>query len=291
MGLDPGLRRRTLLATAAAGLAGALAGCAHANAALTMSPADTETVVDGYTRSFPEGRERDLLASAAENGSATSEGTRPQIDDARPYEYDGAFYAVRVTEVAELEGTRVTVEIDYATAANLEGVPLDAFPEHDRRLLEGLFPPEEDQNQGSDMGGGAVYTPEEADASRLVNEEIEAIRYEGAAYPVTVETRPASRYRYRYETEQVAPDAETLVARLREQHLFTLSGLSEAEREIVEQATGDGYYAGSANEAFTSLARRFREHEALDEDRSNYLVRYEGVDYWADLYAPFVDEA
>lgn len=285
------LHRRTLLATTAAGIVSIMAGCAHPNAALTMSPADTEVVVDEYTRSLPEGRERDLLASAIENGSTTSEGTRPWIDDTRPYEYDGAFYAVTVTEVAKLEGTRVTVEIDYATATDVEGVPLESFPEPDRRLLEGFFPPEEDRSDGPEIGGSEIYTPEEADASRLVNEEITAVRYEDAAYPITVEITEATRSRYRYEAEQVAPDADTLVAGLREEYLFTLSGLSNAEREIVEEAIDGGYHAGDANEAFTSLARRFREHEALDEDQSDYLTRYEGTDYWAELYAPYVDEA
>jgi len=288
------LRRRTFLATACAAGFGTLAGCAHPNAVLTMDSVDDSTVAERYAQTTsPDSEQYALLGRAVENGSATTDGTRPPFDTDRPYAYEGSFYRLSVTETERLDGTRVTVEVDYATAENERGTPLDEFPPTDRDLLSKLFPPEEDRNDGPEMGASAVYTPEEADGSRLVNEDVSAIRYEGAAYPVTVETQPADRYRYRVETTQVADDAATYGVELKREYLFTLSGLSEAEREVVAEAIDEGYYASSGSDAFESVARRFLDHEPLVGDHAEegqYLVRYEGTDYWADLYAPFVEE-
>jgi len=288
------LRRRTFLATACTAGVGALAGCGHPNAVLTMDPVDDAAVAERYARTVPPDAEQHAtLGRAVENGSTTTEGTTPQFDTDRPYAYEGGFYELAVTEEAQLEGTRVTVEVDYATAEDDTGVPLEEFPPVDRDLLSGLFPPEEDRGEGPEMGASAVYTPEEADSSRLVNEQVSAVRYEGAAYPITVETRPADRYRYRVEATQVADDAATYGAELKTEYMFTLSGLSKAEREVVAQAIDEGYYESSGSDAFESVARRFLEHEPIIGDpaeEGQYLARYEGTDYWADLYAPFVEE-
>jgi hypothetical protein len=288
------LRRRTFLATAAAAGLGTLAGCAHPNAVLTMEPSDDPATAERYARTVPPDSEQHAtLGRAVENGSTTTDGTRPPFDTDRPYAYEGGFYELSVTEEERLGGTRVTVEVDYATAEDEPGVPLGEFPRPDRDLLSGLFPPEEDRGDGPEMGASAVYTPEEAEGSRLVNEDVSAVRYEGAAYPVTVETRPADRYRYRVETTRVADDAAAYGAELKREFLFTLSGLTEAEREVVARAIDDGYYESSGSDAFESVARRFLEHEPVIGDpaeEGQYLVRYEGTDYWADLYAPFVEE-
>lgn len=286
--------RRTFLATACAAGLGALAGCAHSNAVLTMDPMDDAAVAERYARTTqPDSERHATLGRAVENGSTTTEGTSPEFDTDRPYVYDGSFYSLAVSEEEQLDGTRITVEIDYATAEDEEGVPLEEFPAVDRELLSGLFPPEEDRDDGPEMGVGAVFTPQEAEASRLVNEEITAVRYEGAAYPITVETRPADRYLYRIEATRIADDAAAYGAELTVEYQFTLSGLSDDEREVVAQAIDDGYYEGSASDAFESVARRFFEHEPIigaNAEEGDYLVRYDGTDYWADLYAPFVDE-
>ena len=180
-----------------------------------------------------------------------------------------------------------------AGLADREGFELARGDIRDRDLLEGLFPPREDRAEGPDFGAGAVYTQSEAAGSRLVNGDVTAVSYEGTAYPVTVETRPATIRRYRYEVTQVAADGESLGRRYVERYRFALTGLTDAERDVVEQAIDGGYYEGSASDAFESLVRELRRHDRVGEEESDgeqYIVRYEGTDYWTEVYAPFVDE-
>jgi hypothetical protein len=93
---------------------------------------------------------------------------------------------------------------------------------------------------------------------------------------------------YRYEAEEIAASAEAFGAAVREEYAFELSGLTDAEREIVEEAIDGGYYEGEVTDAFASLARRFRERPAVESDErgGEWVARYEGAVYWADLQHP-----
>ena len=57
---------------------------------LAMTLVDTEPASMGPRGRFPGGRARTRLARARETGTTTSEGTTPQLDDARCYQSDGA---------------------------------------------------------------------------------------------------------------------------------------------------------------------------------------------------------
>ena len=59
--------------------------------------------------------------------------------------------------------------------------------------------------------------------------------------------------------------------------MFTLSGLTEGERAVVEEAVNDTYYAEDTDdEAFRSVMETFRRHEAVQETEYEglWLVRY-----------------
>lgn len=83
---------------------------------------------------------------------------------------------------------------------------------------------------------------------------------------------------------------------MRERFAFTLSNLSDAQREIVTTAIDKQHYVVGPNEslpaAFISLLDRFRNQEqahGLDEDgdgelNGSYLVRYENEGYWTRLF-------
>lgn len=85
----------------------------------------------------------------------------------------------------------------------------------------------------------------------------------------------------------MAPSASAYAADLRESELFNISGLSDAEREVVTEAVEETYYSESTDdEAFRSVLGRFWSHEAVrsDEYSGSWVVRYEGTVYWADVH-------
>jgi hypothetical protein len=76
-------------------------------------------------------------------------------------------------------------------------------------------------------------------------------------------------------------DVESFADRVRDRYLFTLSGLSDAERAVVEETIEGAYF--SDDEAFRSVVDRLRSHEGIDVDDSygTWLCAYEGVEYRA----------
>jgi hypothetical protein len=69
--------------------------------------------------------------------------------------------------------------------------------------------------------------------------------------------------------------------------------LATDEREVVAGAIEGSYHAESSDDAaFRSIVERFRRHGAVrsDEYRGEYVVRYRGELYWAELrYGEFVE--
>jgi hypothetical protein len=299
------MRRRQYLAASAALLAAPLAGCAHPSAVLDMTEATDEDVADSASGNVDHHPEAGgLVAEAVENGSATVSDRSPPIDPGTPVEYEGRYYDLSVTETGERETTVYDVRIDYdgdsesgsdsESGDETPGSAVDYgdLPAPDRDTVDTLLPPPDDfpGGDGYDFGVGREYADEEAKASVLVPEqEYAAVVYEGTRYPVDAGGgRAVTVTDYRYETEEIAASAAEFGAAVRREYLFTLSGLSGAEREVVAEAIEDGYYEGSASDAFKSLVRRFREHEAVEADEwgGDWLVRYDGTVYLADLEHP-----
>jgi hypothetical protein len=120
--------------------------------------------------------------------------------------------------------------------------------------------------------------------------EYEGVSYDGATYRVGIAgQREVTVQTYEYSAEQVAESADAMGRQLREQYLFTLSGLPEAERDIVAEAIDGSYFPdGDVPEGFRSLADRFRAREGIEttEHGGTWLVRYDGTIYWTDLQYP-----
>jgi hypothetical protein len=283
------MRRRHYLATAAAFLAGPLAGCAHPNAVLVMSSVTDDEIATRASRGVEDDPEdRRIVAGAVENGTANVSDSSPPLDTDQPVEFEGRYYELTATETARRETTRYFVTVEYTAGTATPGdrtIAYDDLPAVDREALEEVFPPPEDAD---DRAVGVRWDGTDADreASVLVPEsEYDAIAYEGDSYPVETEQRSGTESDYRYEAREIAAGPDEFATALKERYLFTLSGLPEAERDLVAEAIDGGYYEGSANDAFTSLARRFRAHEGIEthESGGDYLVRYDGTVYWADL--------
>lgn len=290
------MRRRQYLATTAALLGSTLAGCAHPTAVLQMDDISDVAIAERASRSVDRHPEhRNLVADAVDEGSANASGRSPPLATDEPIEYEGRYYDLTATETGEHESTEYEIAIDYGTGTETPAgtaIAYEELPEIDRERMDGLLPPPEDhpENDGPDFATSQPYSDSAAEASVLVPEqEYDVVVYEGERYAIeTGDGRTVTRYEYRYEAEEIATSAAEYGASVREAYVFTLSELSDAEREVVQTAISDGYYEGSVDDAFESVARRFHDHTAFrsDEWGGEWVTRYEGSIYWANLDHP-----
>lgn len=289
-------RVRVLLALA---LLLSLAGCSAAGS-LSMGQADDADLADHASRSLPppadahEGKRaervdrRRVVVDAVENGSAVVSGRGPPIEtEGFPFAVDGAYYDLDVEQVGEHTETGVDLRIDYNGTTDGPAVAYEDLSPADRELVGSLLPPKYDRRvEGYDVGTNRVYNDSEAENSVLLAGDYEAVRYEGERYPIRVETDEVTVTEYRYTATEIAGSTSEYADLLREKS-FTLSGLSEAEREVVDEAVDEGrYYADStSDDAFESVMERFLAQDAVrrDEYHGYWVVRYEGTLYWAEL--------
>lgn len=282
---------RRLVALLGFALLALLAGCS-APGSISLTAVDDAGLADEASRSLPSyeaAEERALVLDAIENGSAEANGTRPPVDpEGYPFAVDGAYYDLSAEPVDSRTDARVSLEIDYNGTVDGRAVAYEDLSAADRDLVDAVLPPRSDRRvEGYDVGAGERYTASEADSSVLLAGEYDAIRYEGERYPIAVERRDVTVTTYRYTAEEVAASDEAYAAQLRDRYRFTLSGLSDAERTVIKGATDEGsYYAETDDdEAFRSVLDRFRAHDAVrqEEYRGEWVVRFRGTVYWAEL--------
>ena len=272
-----------------------LAGCSAAGS-MTMEPVTDAEVAERASRGIgPAGDPADdpearAIRSAIENGSGTIEAQSPPVRDGHPFEYLGSYYDLSWEVVDERTATSVSLVVDY-NATDPEGrrIAYEDLPAADRRALPSLTPPEERHaEEGASMGAVSTYNDSEVESSVFVPEpRYDVVVYEGEAYPVRLDgTREVTVNTYRYTAEVVANSSEEYARDVKDEYLFTLSGLSEEERSVVETAIEEGYYAEDRDDAaFRSVVERFTRHEAIEpgDTYGEWLVRYDGEVYWASL--------
>lgn len=268
----------------------ALAGCEQPAASLEMDAVSDAEMADRASGDV-EGLPPEIggfVARAIENGTATASDSVSPYDPTLPVEYEGAYYNLTYTEIGQENATRYDIRVTRAEGgATGETVAFEDLPATDRDVLAGLLRGPAAETDRPTVGVSRAYTDAEADDSALVPApDFEYVAYDGDRYRVVVDdARPATITTYRYNATEIAPDAAAFAAVLRDRHLFTLTDLSDAERDIVRQATGDGYDADEVTPAFRSLADRFRANSGVLEDEygGQYVVRYDGEVYWAYL--------
>jgi len=279
--------RRSFLGTIAAGAAAALAGCAHPSVVLDLNEATADDVADEVSLTpDPGSEEYEVVASALENGSATRRGSYELFDRTDTVRVDGTVYEVSETRLASSEVTvyEVYVDVDPENAtAELGEVAFEDLPETDRERLEPILsegdPPEGDgydfgvdYGSAEEVGNDSVFVPER---------QYDVLVYEGERYRIAAESRTAPEAEYRYEATEVAPDVETFAEQVRDRYLFVLAGLSDAEREVVEESIDGTYFED--DDAFRSVVDRIREHDGISEYDfyGTWLLEYEGTEYLA----------
>ncbi|WP_137285973.1 hypothetical protein [Halorussus salinisoli] len=297
--------RREFLATGATlaiATAGGCTGCAKAPAiSLRMEPINDHEIAEEVTYRVevgPSDRRR-LVADAVGEESVTVEDTDAPFPADEPFVYDGSVYRLSYEIVESKPATTFQFTLDPAegSVSESETIRYDELPAVDREKLD---------YDGSFLGFGSslLYLDSEIPDSALVPDPERSVivwdsetkgRFEVDG---SIETDLKT---YRYESEQVHPSAEEYGAQIRERYEFELSGLTDAERDIVSEAIEESDYSvphdESPPDAALKLATRFRPHEEVRyawEDEADaaeagrvdgtYLVRHDGELYWTSIH-------
>ena len=279
------MRRRQFLASSTSLLSVAIAGCGHPSVVLDMDEATADDIANEVSMAVdPESEEYSLVSSAIENGSVTRTGRYELFDRTDTVRIDDSFYKVSETRLRSSEVTVYEVLIDFDpddSTPELGAIEYGDLPEADRKRLDPIVsedsPPSQD---GYDLGVEYGTAEEVGNESVFVPErQYDIVSHDGDRYRVAVNSRTAPEAEYRYEVTEVASGVEPFADRVRARYLFILTGLSDAEREVVEEAIDDGYFED--DDAFRSVTDRIREHEGItvDDFYGTWLIEYENVEY------------
>lgn len=287
------MHRRNVLAVGCLLTLVLLAGCSAAGS-LDMGPATDERIAEEASRDVPDTADEPveterIVREAIDNGSVTARSQEPQVEPGLPFRVEGRYYNVSSSVIDRQPGTAYRMGIDYnGTAAADATVAYENLSARDRRMVDKVLPPVPvSSDPGPDYYFDATYTDTEREQSVLLTEDTEAVQYQGEIYPITVEdTESVAIPTRRYTATVVANSTEAYAQDLRSEYVFSLSGLSDAERAVVNEAVNDTYYADdNDDEAFASVLERFQRNEAVErnEYRGIWLVRYDGEVYLAEL--------
>ena len=279
------MRRRQFLASGTALLSVAVAGCGHPSVVLDMDDATAADIADEVSMSpSPESAEYTVASEAVENGSATRRGRSELFDRSDTVRIGDTFYEVSETALESSDVTVYEVRIDFDPAdstAEIGEIAYEDLPATDRQRLDPIISDDsQPTGDGYDVGVGYGTAEEAGDGSVFVPErQYDIIVHDDDRYRVTVSTRTTTETEYRYEATEVASGVDSFADRIRDQYLFTLSGLSEAEREVVAEAIDGGYFQD--DDAFRSVTDRIREHEGIEvtDSYGTWLLEYEQVEY------------
>lgn len=295
-------------ATLAIATAGGCTGCAKAPAtSLRMVPLSDYETAEEVTQRVDGDDERRLVREAVENGSATAEGTDPPFPEDRAFVYENAVYRLSREVVDSTSATRFHFTLNPAeeSVPESETVRFADLPAVDRETFAARGWAD-DPFLG--FGSSILYLDGDISDSALVPEPDRPVVVWDSETKGRFEvddSHETDLKRYRYESEQVHASAEEYGAQVRERYAFELSGLTDAERDIVSEATvPDDFsvpYGESPPDAALKLANRFRQHETVQyawEDAEGesvsdssgsgridgtYLVRYDGDIYWTNV--------
>jgi hypothetical protein len=279
------MQRRQFLASGTALLSVAIAGCGHPSAVLDLNEATSDDIADEVAMTTEPGSdEYTVVSTAVENGSATRRGRYELFDRTDVVRVDDGFYEVSETRLESSEVTvyEVLIDVDPEDSTPQRGeIAYADLPEIDRQHLDRITADDKSPDgDGYDFGVAYGAADEVGNESVFVPDpQYDIVTHDGDRYRIAVDSRTASEAEYRYEVTEVASGVEPFAERVREQYLFTLTDLSEAEREVVEEAIDGAYF--EENDAFRSVIERIRSHEGLSVERSygTWLLAYESAEY------------
>jgi len=284
------MKRRKFFLGVAGASAGALAGCvAHPDVILTLDEVSDSELADQASNDA-EIIERDIeepnvTSELFGNGTYTRTGRWEEVNTDLRYVYDGEYYRLDAeTSPAPPDAVHI-VEAEYVGDEEMEDeTEYEELPDVDREALSFLTSAE--LTDGEYQNSVEHLYEAGADEESAIVSGMTVVVVDGRRFSVeTEESQVIDRQEFDYAAEKIASSQDEFVSWLKEEYMFELSGLSDEERAVVEQAIEEGYYENSSEEAFESLANRFQEHDAVEpeEEGGYWIVEYEGTTYWTDL--------
>lgn len=282
------MRRRKLLASSTALISSTLAGCVHPPVVLDMNAATADDIASEVSiTANPGSEEYHLIRSARENGSATRHGRHALFDSTNIVRMNGTVYKMSETEIGRSEATAYDVILDLDPkdqTPHLGEIDYQELPAADRQRLAPLITGDVSGKDTQSDLGVAYGTAEDIEAESVFvpDQQYDILVHNSQRYRVTVDAQTTFDMVYRYKVaETVAPTVEAFADQVRKQYQFSFTGLSKAERAVVEKAITDGYYENS--DAFQSVLERIRAHKGItvDDFYGTWLIDYEGTDYLA----------
>ncbi|WP_458206628.1 hypothetical protein [Haladaptatus sp. NG-SE-30] len=271
-------------------------------ARLQMTAVENRDIGERQTLSTRENSEkgRRVIKRAVQNGSTIVDDQSPPIwEGSTPWVYDGSVYRVSYDVRNERPATRYFWNLTPVQQANKDDiVRFDELPRLDREKfrLVGLGDVAVGDDTPLDIGKTFVYANADRNQSALVptpdRSVIEWKSGSRARFSITgSNSKDATLKTYRYTAHQLASTVEAYGQQLRDKYTFELSGLADAERNLVNQAIAEHGYTvergGSPPDAFWSLVDTFQQHEAVADRKDgvtgDYLTTFDGQVYWTEL--------
>lgn len=278
-----------------------LAGCFGTNGRIGHLPTVVlrMTAVDeaALTASVFEGTAHPDLLDRIVDGGATTENSgmtgHPPLPDDEHVLHDGTVYRLSRERIdrtpAHLYRVDILLPQDDEDWSGAETVRVADLPAVDREKLADFEP---------GVGTSFVYTDAERQQSVLVPDPgpLVLVWDDGTRGKWTIrEERETAVTEYRYTADRVASASE-YGKRVRERFGFELTGLSAAERTVVETAIAEDRYVLAHDEtpsaAVVSLVERVRAHDPVheldgdDSSRGEYLAEYDDTLYLTELRTP-----
>ena len=274
----------------AAGVSAALTGCvAHPDVVLTLDEVSDSELADQASNDAEiidrDIEEPNMTSKLFGNGTYTRTGRWDEINTDLRYVYEGEYYRLDAETTSAPSDVVHIVEAEYVGDEEVEGeTEYNELPEVDREALSFLTSAEVTDGEYQDSAehlyeGGA-------DKESVIVSGTMTVVVDGRRFSVeTEESQVIDRQKFNYTTEKIASSQDEFVSWLKDEYMFELSGLSDEERTVVEEAIEEGYYENSSEEAFESLVNRFQEHDAIEpeEEGGYWIVEYENTTYWTDL--------
>jgi hypothetical protein len=301
--------RRVLLGAAAAGTAAGLAGClggigpgfggsCTSRYSLELRRVDDADLREAALADAPGDRDalwRELLDTAASEGEATLTTIYGSpVRDGQLVQAGEAYYETSVTVTDTASVAAHVFELEYeqgaAAPAGATVVEYETLPTVDRGALDEMTREAKGERftdaQSVSIGGFEYVYPDDTERdSRFVADSPVWVRSEGEVMEVRVTgTQQTERETFSVTLERVADTSEAFVEYVRGEHVADLSGVSEAEREVVSQAAESEYdECEPLSEEFQGVVDELRGLPDRVRPDGNLLVAFEGETYEADL--------